>query len=396
MDGGFQLLFEALDFGFVLFHVDAPAGQATGQAGVVTFSADGEREIFRVDQSADTAIGFVDFDLTQFGGFEGFDDQFMNIGGPAEKIDLFVVELSHNIFHAGTANADAGADGIDFFHVRPNGDLRAETGFTGEGFNLHRAIVQLIDFEGEETAHEVRTGTGENDFGSTLTRLDGENESPDAFPGGVLFRRNAFAGGHDAFKLTQIDDNVGPLEAANSAGDDIAHATLELFHDHGFLDRAQVLVHGLLEDLGGDSAELAGIEFDLDEFTDVRVWFDGPGFDDGDFVRVGTGPVAGLEFGEHLDLARFLVEVDADFSLERVGLVGGGNQGILDHRAHHLAAYALLLFHVIEYCEEVLCVHVLIFFGFWRPLLAKKRVETFEFPPNIRRETTPLKSYQNP
>jgi hypothetical protein len=43
-----------------------------------------------------------------------------------------------------------------------------------------------------------------------------------------------------------------------------------------------------------------------------------------------------------------------------------------------------------------LCVHVLIFSGCWRGLLAKKRVETFEFPPNFRRETTPAKSYQNP
>ena len=91
-----------------------------------------------------------------------------------------------------------------------------------------------------------------------------------------------------------------------------------------------------------------------------------------------------------------MVEVDADFGLERVGLVSGGNQGILDDRGHHLAAYALLLFHVIEYCEEVLCIHVLIYFVVGGRLVAKKRVETFEFPPNIRRETTPFKSYQNP
>jgi hypothetical protein len=43
-----------------------------------------------------------------------------------------------------------------------------------------------------------------------------------------------------------------------------------------------------------------------------------------------------------------------------------------------------------------LCIHVLIVFVFGGRLLAKKRVETFEFPPNIRRETTPFKSYQNP
>jgi hypothetical protein len=33
---------------------------------------------------------------------------------------------------------------------------------------------------------------------------------------------------------------------------------------------------------------------------------------------------------------------------------------------------------------------VLIVFVFGERLLAKKRVETFEFPPNIRRETTRL------
>jgi hypothetical protein len=78
--------------------------------------------------------------------------------------------------------------------------------------------------------------------------------------------------------------------------------------------------------------------------------------------------------------------------------VSGGNQGILNDRGHHLAAYALLLFHVIEYCEEVLCIHVLIYFVVGGRLVAKKRVETFEFPPNIRRETTPLnriKTYES-
>ena len=60
--------------------------------------------------------------------------------------------------------------------------------------------------------------------------------------------------------------------------------------------------------------------------------------------------------------------------------MGGGDQGIFNDRGHYLAAYALLLFHVIEYCEEVLRVHELIFSFLWRRLLAKKRAETTRVP----------------
>lgn len=205
-----------------------------------------------------------------------------------------------------------------------------------------------------------------------MTRLDCEDESADAFARGVLLRWDSFAGGHDAFKLTEIDDNIGTFETAYGSCDDIADAALELLQNHGFFDRAEILVHRLFKDLGGDTAELASVQLHFHEFTDVSGGLDGAGFDERNFVRKRASTIAGLQFCEHLDFARLLVEVNADLSLQRVGLVSGGNQGILNDRGHHLAAYALLLFHVIEYCEEVLCIHVLIYFVVGGRLVAKK------------------------
>jgi hypothetical protein len=77
----------------------------------------------------------------------------------------------------------------------------------------------------------------------------------------------------------------------------------EFLHDHSFLDGAQILIHGLFKDLGGDTTELAGIEFDFHEFADVDGGFNGAGFDDRDFVGVGTGAIGSFEFGKHLNFA---------------------------------------------------------------------------------------------
>ena len=133
--------------------------------------------------------------------------------------------------------------------------------------------------------------------------MHGEDESADPFAWGVLLGGDAFAGGHDAFELAQIDDDIGSFEAADGTGDDVTDATLEFLHDHGFLDGAQILVHGLFKDLGGDTTELAGIQFDFHEFTDMDGGFNGAGFDDGDFIGVGTGAIGSFEFGKHLNFA---------------------------------------------------------------------------------------------
>ena len=113
----------------------------------------------------------------QLGGLEGLDDELVDVGRPAEEVDLLVVELADDVFHTGPADADAGTDGVDFFHVRPDGDLGAETGLAGEGLDLDNAIGELGHLEGEKAADKILAGAGEDDLGAALALLDGEDKA---------------------------------------------------------------------------------------------------------------------------------------------------------------------------------------------------------------------------
>ena len=105
-------------------------------------------------------------------------------------------------------------------------------------------------------------GAGEDDLDLIALLADVEDEAADAVAGHELLARDLLGAGHEALGAVDLDNEGAALVALSDAGGDLADALGELLVDGVPLVLPELLDHDLLEGLGGDASEAAGVELD--------------------------------------------------------------------------------------------------------------------------------------
>jgi hypothetical protein len=108
----------------------------------------------------------------ELGRREGVGHEGLDVGAPLDDVDLFAGEFADDVLDALSAQADAGADGVDLVVVGMDGDFGAEAGFAGDALDFDGAVGDFGDFEFEEPLDEVGIGAGEDDLGALGQRID--------------------------------------------------------------------------------------------------------------------------------------------------------------------------------------------------------------------------------
>ncbi len=272
LDGAGDFLLEAQLGGFFFLDLDVPTGELGGQARVLALFADRQRQLIGVDDDFHGMTGFIDDQVLQLGGRKRVGDKLTDIRVPADDVDLLAAEFAHDILHAHPPHAHAGADGINLFIVRHDGDLGAVAGFARDPFDLHRLVGDFRNFELEKFPDEVGMASRQNDLRAMHGVVDAKGVGTDAIARLVFLGGHTLATGHDAFDLAEVDDDVAPFEPAHGPGQDVARAALELLENHVLLDLPDALQHRLLGGLCGDTAKILGGDFDLNGFAKLGIW----------------------------------------------------------------------------------------------------------------------------
>src|SRR5882724_7511089 len=131
-----NFLFEAQFRRLFLLDLDIPTGQFGGEASVLALLANCQRELVGIDNNFNRMTRLVDDKVPQLGWGQRVVDVLPNIRVPTDDVDLLTAEFAHDVFHAHSAHADAGADGIDLIVVRQDGNLSAITCLARDAFDL--------------------------------------------------------------------------------------------------------------------------------------------------------------------------------------------------------------------------------------------------------------------
>ena len=117
-----------------------------------------------------------------------------------------------------------------------------------------------------------------------------------------------------------------------------------------FLRAADVLHQGLLGILRGDAAEAHGGDLHLDLLAHLGIGLDAPGVEHRDLVVLGNDLLRDDQFGEGPDIAVLLVNDHAQFAGRADGLLGGGQQRLLDSADQDITVDALFAFPEFQDC----------------------------------------------
>ena len=132
--------------------VDAPAGQAGGEAGVLAVAADRQRELVVGHDHGRLALLVVDDHLAHARRRKRFGDEAGGLVVVGNDVDLLAAQLGDDHPHPRAARADAGADRVDPVGVGDDGDLRAVAGLAGDADDLDQLV-------GDLRAPRARTGS---------------------------------------------------------------------------------------------------------------------------------------------------------------------------------------------------------------------------------------------
>ena len=167
---------------------------------------------------------------------------------------------------------------------------------------------------------------GEDDLGAARAVLHGHDIGADAVADLVILGRDALAVGHDAFELAEVDHDVGALEPAHGAADDVAGAVLELLEDHLLLRLADALHDRLLGGLGGDAAEVVGGDLHFQKVAELGIGFDPLGAVEGDLIVGVHDSLDHQKIGQSADHHGLGINLDAEIAGGAHGFFRGGNR----------------------------------------------------------------------
>ena len=203
---------------------------------------------------------------------------------PRDDVDLLAAELGDDGLDARAALADGGADRVEAFLARGDGDLRAAAGLAGDRLDLDRAAVDLGHLELEQAAQEALVGAADEDLRPAAGAADLEDERLDVLADAVVLERRLLGGGEDRLDvLADVEDDRPRLDPVDRAGDQLAFAVRELVEDLVALDLADALEDDLLGGLGADATEDVAVELlGLDEVAGLGVGLGPAGLVDGE------------------------------------------------------------------------------------------------------------------
>src|SRR3954453_7618574 len=143
--------------------VDAPAGEAAGEPGVLALAADRQRELVVGDDHRRLLVGVVDEDLAHARGAQSLGHEAGGLIVVGDDVDLLAAQLRDDHAHARAARPDAGAHGIDAVGVGDDRDLRAVAGLARDVGDLHQVVGDLGHLELEELLDQLGVPAGDDD-----------------------------------------------------------------------------------------------------------------------------------------------------------------------------------------------------------------------------------------
>src|SRR5690606_13732648 len=254
-------------------------------------------------------------------GRQRIPDELGGILGPVDDVDLLAVQLGHHVADPAAERADARALGVHARLARADRDLGAVAGLAGDRRDLHRAVGDLGDLQGEQLAHEVRVRPRQLHRRAAVALADLHHVGAQpvavlvALAGDLLLRRQ------DGLDPTEVDQHVPRVLALlDDAADDVALAAGVLAERQLVLRVAEALQDDLL---GGGRRDTPETGRGVVVFPDLVALVVDLGRPDRD--------VPGLP-----------VEFDARLRRGALRPVVGDQQGVLDGLDGHLQRDVLL------------------------------------------------------
>ena len=130
--------------------VDFPTRELSGEAGILTFLADSQRQLIVRNDYARNLLGFVNGNGYNLGRAQRVSDELRRVFAPFYDIDFFAAQLVNNGLHTHTAVANAGTNGVHGFVLGPNGNLGTVARFAGYGLDFYDAFLNFGNFQFKE------------------------------------------------------------------------------------------------------------------------------------------------------------------------------------------------------------------------------------------------------
>ena len=353
--------------------VDLIAGELGGQTGVLALLADGQRELVVGHHHAAALAALQGQNGEDVGGGEGGGHILGGVVAIFNNVDLLAAQLGDHVVHAGALGAYAGADGVHVLVGRPDGQLGAAARLAGDGADLHGAVVNFRHLQLEQALDQAGVGAGDEDLGpaagaADLHHIDLQavalvgHLAPDLLGGGEV-SVGGFAVAGDA----QGDGPVPGIHAGDGTHQHLMLLGAEHVVDHAVLGFPHALDDDLPGRLGGDAAEVPGLDLDADH---VAALGGGQAL-----AGLGQGDLGG---GVRDFLYDLLLDVHPHGLGDLVGLhehvVGhalvvplvGGDQGLGDLLQHVVPGDALLFLDQGDGGKEFLAVQLIAFRCFLR------------------------------
>src|SRR5262249_42206757 len=129
--------------------LDVPADELGRQADVLPAPADGERKLIFLHEHNGAPEPLVEKNLLDGGRLQRVGNHDLQAVVPADDVDAFAAEFVDDVLDAAAADADTGADAIDFHVDRGDGDLGAVAGLAGDRADFDGVVFNLGNFRFE-------------------------------------------------------------------------------------------------------------------------------------------------------------------------------------------------------------------------------------------------------
>src|SRR5262249_24126497 len=233
-----------------------PAQKLGCQAHVLSLLADGERKLAVINHNFQMLLArFNDCDAADLGRLQSFLREHDGIFVKFNDVDFLAAQLADDRLHAHALQAHAGAHGVHILIFGHDRDLGALSGFTGDGTDLHRAIVNFRYLGLEQVLHQFRRSARDDNGRSLGVLVDPGQHHAHALADGERLQPRLLLLRHLGFRLTNVEDHVRTLHALHRSVDELAYAPDVLVVNGVALRFTDFLKDDLLGDLRRDAAQ---------------------------------------------------------------------------------------------------------------------------------------------
>src|SRR5262249_9104197 len=154
-----------------------------------------------------------DADPADFRGTQGMCGEDHRIFRILDNVDLLAAQLANDGLYAHALHTDACAHAVHIAVAALHGDLGALPGFPRASANRHRAIVNLRDFLLEQPHYQLRGGSRYEHTWALAGFVDQLDHAANAVTDAVTLETRLLFLGELGFRLTQVEDIIGPFDA---------------------------------------------------------------------------------------------------------------------------------------------------------------------------------------